>query len=245
MSFLKSLFSPKMQRATVIEHLIETLARKDDHCEWVQVLNFEQLQDYMTQNAARVILSGDPYPKESVVYHVWVGANDYDVRVSRADGSRGVLITSKFAGTDDYSELIEARAQAARDDKAADDMVLRAIALSILKDRPVIVQPLSGKALKRFIEKQSKTGIPDWTANDVVLFGAAICKVSGHDNCLTMFGQSATRAYVSASEIPSNLMTPDDFVKAPATLRDIAANWGEKLRELDSLDIDFDDVAQS
>ncbi|MFI8684128.1 hypothetical protein ACIGFJ_17385 [Brevundimonas diminuta] len=244
MSFLKSLFSPKMQRATVIEHLIETLARKDDHCEWVQVLHFEQLQDYMNQNAAHVVLSGDPYPNESVVYHVWVGANDYDVRVSRADGSRGVLITSKFAGTDDYSEIIEARAQAARDSKAADDMVIRALALSIQKERPVIVQPLSGKALKRFIDTHSLTGTPDWIANDTVLFGAAICRISGHGTCLTMFGQSSTRAYVSASEIPSDLITPDKIAEAQVSLRGIGSNWGEKLRELDTLDIEFDDLPQ-
>lgn len=244
MSFLKSLFSPKMQRATVIEHLIETLARKDDPCEWVQILHFEQLQDYMNQNAARVILSGDPYPNESVVYRVWVGANDYDVSVGRADGSRGVLITSKFAGTDDYSEIIEARAQAARDDKVDDDMVLRAIALSIQKDRPVIVQPLSGKALRRFVEKHSLTGTPDWSVNDTVVFGTAICKISGHDACLTIFGQSSTKAYVSASEIPSDLITPDKIAEAQASLRGIGSNWGDKLRELDSLDIEFDDLTQ-
>lgn len=59
-----------------------------------------------------------------------------------------------------------------------------------------------------------------------------------------MFGQSSTRAYVSASEIPSDLITPDKIAEAQVSLRGIGSNWGEKLRELDTLDIEFDDLPQ-
>jgi hypothetical protein len=45
MSFLKSLFSPKMQRATVFENLIETLAVRNDHCEWLKKIPYERLTE--------------------------------------------------------------------------------------------------------------------------------------------------------------------------------------------------------
>lgn len=97
MSFLKSLFSPKMQRATVIEHLIETLARRDeDHCNWVQPLSFEHVEAYMKDQRVRVLSVGQPFPDESVLYLVCMGPHSYEVRASRASGNRGVLFTSKF-----------------------------------------------------------------------------------------------------------------------------------------------------
>lgn len=100
MSFLKSLFSPKMQRATVIEHLIETLARRDgyqgSHCEHVKVLSFENVEAFMKDQSARVIEVGGSYPNESVLYGLTVDGKNYEVRASRAIDRATVLITSKF-----------------------------------------------------------------------------------------------------------------------------------------------------
>ncbi|WP_288949819.1 hypothetical protein [uncultured Paracoccus sp.] len=96
MSFLKSLFSTKMQRATVFEHLIETLAVKDDHCEWVKKISFETATKYMNEAGARVIQSGQPYPEESVLYEVIVNGRAYSVRTSRDVQRTGILLTSKL-----------------------------------------------------------------------------------------------------------------------------------------------------
>lgn len=96
MSFLKSLFSPKMQRATVFEHLIETLAARDDHCEWVKKISFETATKYMSEAGARVIQPGEPYPEESVLYEVIVNGRAYRVRTSRDMQRTGILLTSEF-----------------------------------------------------------------------------------------------------------------------------------------------------
>lgn len=96
MSFLKSLFSPKMQRATVFEHLIETLAARNDHCEWVKKISFETATKYMSEAGARVIQSGAPYPEESVLYEVIVNGRAYTVRTSRDMQRTGILLTSEF-----------------------------------------------------------------------------------------------------------------------------------------------------
>lgn len=99
MSFFKSLFSPKMQRATVIEHLIESLARcQGDHCEYVKVLGFEAVAEFMKDRDALILSSGDAYPNESVLYSVSWGGTNYDVRASRSIDRSGVMITSYFAG---------------------------------------------------------------------------------------------------------------------------------------------------
>ena len=87
-----------MQRATVIEHLIQTLAlRTGDHCDYVEVLRFEAVEECMRDRGARVLSTGDPYPNESVVYRVALLGKSYDVRVTRSINRTGVLITSKFS----------------------------------------------------------------------------------------------------------------------------------------------------
>lgn len=97
MSFFKSLFSPKIQRATVIEHLIESLARRQgDHCEHVKVLKFEAVEEFMKDRDALILSSGDAYPNESVLYSVSWGGTNYQVRASRSMDRSGVLITSDF-----------------------------------------------------------------------------------------------------------------------------------------------------
>lgn len=96
MNFLKSLFSPKMQRATVFEHLIETLAVQDDHCEWLKKISYEMATSYMNEAGARVLMTGDPYPEESVLYEVTVNGRTYGVRTSRDMQRTGILLTSQF-----------------------------------------------------------------------------------------------------------------------------------------------------
>jgi len=96
MSFLKSLFSPKMQRATVFEHLIETLAVKSDKCEWVKKISYETAERYMKEAGARVLQTGDPYPEESVLYEIVVNERAYCVRTSRDMQRTGILLTSQF-----------------------------------------------------------------------------------------------------------------------------------------------------
>lgn len=98
MSFLKSLFSRKMQQATVIENFIETLAlRQGDHCEFVKFISFENVEVFMKDKGARVLSVGDPYPNESVVYGLSLGGKKYDVRASRSIDRAGALITSTFS----------------------------------------------------------------------------------------------------------------------------------------------------
>lgn len=96
MSLLKSLFSAKAQRATVFEHLIETLAVKSDHCEWIKNISFETATKYMNEAGARVIQTGAPYPEESVLYEVVVNGRAYGVRTSRDVQRTGILLTSMF-----------------------------------------------------------------------------------------------------------------------------------------------------
>lgn len=240
MSFLKSLFSPSMQRETVIEHLIETLSKRADPCEWVQVLNFEQLQEYMTKKSATVIVDGDPYPNESVVYHVWIGANDYDVSVSRAFASRGVLITSKLAGTDDYSEIRARKAKAAQDKASEDDAVIDALNLSFEMDRPVIVPPLSGRALRQFFESHSVTKPPEWLVREEVIHGAALCNVPSRGLCLVMVGRSLSKSYMSASEVPPDFVNADKLSEAETSIANMMPRWGETLVSLELSDIEFD-----
>lgn len=96
MSFLKSLFSGKMQRATVFEHLIESLAVKSDHCEWVKNIPFETATKFMNETGARIIQTGKPYPEESVLYEVIVNGRAYGVRTSRDMQRTGILLTSMF-----------------------------------------------------------------------------------------------------------------------------------------------------
>lgn len=85
-----------MQRATVFEHFIETLAIKDDHCEWVKKISFETATKYMNEACARVIQSEQPYPEESVLYEVIVNGRAYSVRTSRDVLRTGTLLASKF-----------------------------------------------------------------------------------------------------------------------------------------------------
>jgi len=96
MSFLKSLFSPRMQRATVFEHLIETLAVKSDHCEWLRKISYETATTYMKEAGARVLRAGKPYPEESVLYELIINERAYGVMVSRDIQRTGILFTSKF-----------------------------------------------------------------------------------------------------------------------------------------------------
>lgn len=92
-SFLRSLFSPKMQRATVIEHLIETLARNErDQTTYVKFLDFDGVQAYMTSKRARLLARQErPYLTET--YEVWLNGNNYEVKFSREH--IGVIITSR------------------------------------------------------------------------------------------------------------------------------------------------------
>ena len=96
MNFLKSIFSPRMQRATVFEHLIETLAAKDDKCEWLKKISYETATTYMNEAGARVLQTGDPYPGESVLYEIIVNKRTYGVRTSRDIQRTGILLTSQF-----------------------------------------------------------------------------------------------------------------------------------------------------
>ncbi len=96
MSFFKSLFSPKMQRATVFEHLIETLAKRDDHCEWLQKISYETATNFMNEAGAHVLRTGKPYPEESVLYEVIVNKRVYRVMTSRDIQRKGILLTAKF-----------------------------------------------------------------------------------------------------------------------------------------------------
>lgn len=96
MSFLKSLFSQKMQRATVFEHLIETLAVSDDHCEWLKKVSYELASKYMAEAGARILREGRPYPEESVLYEITVNNRTYGVMTSRDIQQKGILFTSKF-----------------------------------------------------------------------------------------------------------------------------------------------------
>lgn len=98
MSFLKSLFSPSMQRTTVIENFIETLAdRQGDHCEFVKFIKFESVVEFMKDKGARVLSVGDSYPNESILYSLKVGSKSYEVRASRSVDKMGTLITSKYS----------------------------------------------------------------------------------------------------------------------------------------------------
>ena len=76
-----------MQRATVFEHLIETLAVRSDKCEWVKKISYETAERYMKEAGARVLQTGDPYPEESVLYEIVVNERAYCVRTSRDMGS--------------------------------------------------------------------------------------------------------------------------------------------------------------
>jgi hypothetical protein len=96
MSFLKSLFSPKMQRATVFEHLIETLAVSSDKCEWLKKISYETAERYMKEAGARVLKTGKPYPEESVLYEIVVNERAYCVRTSRDMHRTGILLTSQL-----------------------------------------------------------------------------------------------------------------------------------------------------
>lgn len=96
MNFLKALFSPKAQRAAVFEQLIETLAVRDDHCEWLKKISYETATSYMNEADARVLKTGDPYPKESVLYEIVVNGRSYEVRTSRDMHKTGILLTSQF-----------------------------------------------------------------------------------------------------------------------------------------------------
>lgn len=94
MSFLKSLFSSRTQRATVYEHYIETLAASNDKCEWLKKLSYESSAKYMEEASARVLESGKPFPEESVLYDVIIKGKAYVVRVSRDIQKTGILLTS-------------------------------------------------------------------------------------------------------------------------------------------------------
>jgi hypothetical protein len=96
MSFLKSLFSPKMQRETVFEHLIETLAVRNDHCEWLKKIPYETATKYMNDAGARVLQTGSPYPQESVLYEIVINGRAYGVRTSRDMQKTGILLTSQY-----------------------------------------------------------------------------------------------------------------------------------------------------
>jgi len=96
MSFLKSLFSPKMQRATVFEHLIETLAVSNDHCEWLKKIPYETATKYMNDAGARILQTGSPYPQESVLYEIVINGRTYGVRTSRDMQKTGILLTSQY-----------------------------------------------------------------------------------------------------------------------------------------------------
>lgn len=243
LSFLKSLFSPSMQRETVIEHLIETLARKADPCEWVQVLQYEQLQEYMAKKSAKLVLSGGPYPNESVVHQVRVGPNDYDVRVSRATGSRGVLITSKLAGTDDYAEILEAQAEAANEREYEDDAVLMAIDIGVMKERPVTVPPLSVRAIREFFEKNSMTMAPMWEYNQSAVYGGAICNMPSHGTGLLMVGQTPTAAYLLVNLLPMELATPEDVAEGREAIAAMMPRWSEALIKMSSEAVEFDNLS--
>lgn len=92
------MFSPKMQQATVIEQFVETLAgREGKHCEFVKFISFEKVESFMKDKGARVLSVGSPYPEESVLYALRMGAKTYEVRASRSFDRGGVLITSKLA----------------------------------------------------------------------------------------------------------------------------------------------------
>jgi uncharacterized LabA/DUF88 family protein len=96
MKFLKSLFSPKIQRATVFEHLIETLANRNDPCEWLKKISYETAASYMNEAGARVLQTGNPFPEESVLYEVIVNKRVYRVMASRDMQRTGILLTAKF-----------------------------------------------------------------------------------------------------------------------------------------------------
>jgi predicted MarR family transcription regulator len=96
MSFLKSLFSPRMQRATVFEHLIETLAIRSDKCEWVKKISYEMAARYMKEAGAHVLQAGNSYPEESVLYEIVVNERAYRVRTTRDMQRTGILLTSEF-----------------------------------------------------------------------------------------------------------------------------------------------------
>lgn len=97
MNFLKSLFSTRIQRATVFEHMIETLAARSDHCEWLKKISYETATSYMNDVGARVLQTGKPYPEESVLYEITVNERAYCVRTSRDVQRTGILLTSKFS----------------------------------------------------------------------------------------------------------------------------------------------------
>ena len=85
-----------MQRATVFEHLIETLAVRSDHCEWLKKISYETATSYMNDAGARVLQTGKPYPEESVLYEIVVNERAYCVRTSRDVQRTGILLTSQF-----------------------------------------------------------------------------------------------------------------------------------------------------
>lgn len=85
-----------MQRTTVFENLIETLAASDDHCEWLKKISYETATRYMNDAGARVIQTGNSYPEESVLYEIGVNGKTYHVRASRDMQRTGILLTSRL-----------------------------------------------------------------------------------------------------------------------------------------------------
>jgi hypothetical protein len=96
MSFLKALFSSKFQDESYIEHWIEKLAQRDDHCEFLREVKFDAVAQLMNDRRAQVLSTGDPYPNESVLYRLPVRGRHYEVRATRSVDRAGVLLTSKF-----------------------------------------------------------------------------------------------------------------------------------------------------
>ena len=97
MGILKALFASAFQNGTDIEQWIQKLAVREDHCEFMRETRFEILAKFMVERRAQVLSSGEPYPRESVLFRVSVQGGLYDVRVSRAVNEHGILLTSTLS----------------------------------------------------------------------------------------------------------------------------------------------------
>lgn len=238
MSFLKSLFSPVMQRETVLEHLIETLARNDDHCEYVKVISFENAQEFMTAKKARIVWETDPYPRESTVYNVRVGANDYDVRVSRAEiGLPGVLITSKFAGTDDYPKLIAEyeryKIEEADAINSLPDPLLEMVEESLSEQAIAIREAIGFDKIEAFYNLYWCDVLPDWRTFGIrgeLRSGGGIVELEGHGKCLVLCATMPSHTLMNAQTIPIGEVAPDQLPDLRLAVAEGLEQWESKVR---------------
>ena len=97
MSFLKSLFSPKMQRATVIDHIIRRLADEGSIIGMaVREISYRDVLEYMQGRECRIINQVNKGDHYWIEFEVWIGGNNFVVCLGKTFEGDGSVLTARW-----------------------------------------------------------------------------------------------------------------------------------------------------